>query len=368
MMPVVDRLRTRLRTRLGEIRPARPPASLNRRVVYSTVLVAMAVLIGIAWLNNSDRVAVATLLALILGVLALVAATRRTLLTMAVAILWWCGTAPAVALISAAGLPTSQLELVMSSATTTNIGLGVVVWLAAVLMRAPRPAFTVMACWVLNLLVVIIFSLLLPAQAWLAGFVVTVAVLVQRSGALARLRSVRRGVPVSGDAPQAGVTAATERLPRGFAVQYGLTLPDVDGEITVVIGPTGTYALSGLAAGRPVRTVSDHTRLAMGSRRLDARVNAAAAAALEVQELIRTPVRPALVVVGDEFEEGLVRLTARPRPGTSMETIVVRDDLAAGRLAYGPAILTTGQVSRIGRRVARVAAGAVADAEVALVA
>ncbi len=354
----VPSLLHRIRTRFGEIRPARAPAPINRRRVYAYALIGVAFLIGLAWLNNRSGVAAACLVALVIGLLFVAAQTHRALLTTALAILWWISTAPAVGLLSTAGLPASDLRQAVSQAAVTNVGLGVVVWLSAVLIRSPHPAATVMACWLLNLIVVMAASVVLPGEAWVAGYVVTVGVLAHRSGLLARPRSRRGGgAPDPDDETQAAVFEAVDRMPPAFAVKYGLPVGDGDRDTTVVTGPTGTFALTGLIAEDAVRGVSRGTRLASGGRRLDADINAAAYAAIHLKELARTPVLPVLVVTG-EFPDGLLRLVTEPRRGQSVEVLVIRADLVAGRLAYGSRILTTGQVSRIMRRLNRIASTA----------
>lgn len=297
-------------------------------------------------------------MALVLGLLWVAYAAHRAVVTTALAILWWIGTAPALGVMATAGIPVTDLYFAVSQAIATNVGLGVVVWLTALLIRAPRPAVTVMACWLLNFLVVLAASLVAPNEAWLAGYVITLCVLAQRSGLLVRLRSgrIRRGRPDPDDPGQSAVAEALVALAPGYAVRYGLPLGEDDRGVAVVVGATGTYAVHGLVTEGIVRTMSGGTRVAAGGRRLDVDVRAAAVAAVRATEELRTPVHAVLLAAGGDFAEGLVRVVIKPGAGQEpVEVLVVRADLAAGRLAVGHPVLTTGQVSRMVRRLDRVA-------------
>lgn len=335
--------------RFGEIRPARPPAPVNRARIYRLGLIGVATLTGFAWINNRAGVATAFLVALVLGLLFVAAQAHRALLTTTVAIVWWIATAPVVGIVSAAGVRTDNLYPLISQATATNIGLGIVVWLTAVLTRAPRPASTVLACWFLNVVVVTAASLVFPDLAWAIGYVVTGSVLIGRSGLLTRRRRRVSG-HTSGDAV---VHHALDHIAPSFAIHYGLRLDGDDRQSTVVAGPTGTFVLTALVTDDTVRPVSLGTRLAVGRRRLDSNINGAALTAIDLEDRIRTPVLAVLVVDGP-FPDGQVRVVAEPRRGRNVEVLVVRVELVADRLAYGPSILTSGQVSRIMRRIGRI--------------
>lgn len=360
----------RVRRRFAEIRPAPTRATVDRRRVYGYGLIVVASLTALAWFNNSGGVAAAFLVALVLGMLWVAYAAHRAVVTTALAILWWIGTAPALGVISSAGRPIADLYFAVPQATATNVGLGVVVWLTAVLIRAPRPATTVMACWVLNLLVVLAASFVVPEQAWLAGYAVTLCVLAQRSGVLTRLRPgrVRRGEADPDDPGQVAVAEALRPLAASYGVRYGLPLGEDDHAGAVVVGPTGTYAVHGLVASGVVRTISGGTRIADGGRRLDVDVRAVAVMAGRAGSELGTPVNPVLVVAGGDFPDGLVRVAIKPAAGEQpVEVLVVRADLAAGRLAVGQAVLTTGQVGRILRRLNRIALTTVDNADAVLV-
>jgi hypothetical protein len=348
------RVWARIRGRVGEIRPAAAAAPVRRRSVYAWGLGGVAILIALAWVNNARQVAVASLVALVLGVIFVTFMAHRSVVTTTIAIVWWIGTAPAVGVFSTAGLPESDVYFVMSQATTTNVGLGVVVWLAAGLARAPRPATTIVACWLLNFVVVVAASFITPAHAWLVGYAVTVLALAQRTGLLARLRAgrTRRGAAGPDDPAQAAARQALNELPSSHAIRCTAADGEAEPGLTMVVGPTGTFAVVGLLTDDPVRAVSGGSRLSAGTRRLDRDIRAAARAAVRVAASLRTPVSPVLVVAGGEFPDGLARMAVRPvSRAEPVEVLVLRADLAAGRLGHGSTVLTAGQVSRILRRI-----------------
>jgi hypothetical protein len=343
----------RIRRRLGEIRPVPARAPINRRAVYGSGLLGVAGLIGLAWVNNAGALAVAALVALIIGLLWVAFMAHRAVVTTALAIAWWITAAPAIGVIASLSVAPADIDSAVPQATTTNVSLGVVVWLAAVLTRAPRPATTIMACWAMNLATVLLAGFVVPAQAWLVGYLVTALALAYRNGLLARLgmRRDRRGAADPDDPTQSAVRAAMDALPPGYAIRYAAPERDGDAAFIVVAGPTGTFAVVSVTAVDQVAAVSNGTRLAAGPRRLDRDIRAAAQAAVRAGALLRTPVQPVLLVTGAPFPDGLARMAVRPTARAEpIEVIVVRDDLAAGRLSYGCPVLTAGQIARLDRR------------------
>ncbi|WP_203905305.1 hypothetical protein [Virgisporangium aliadipatigenens] len=338
---------TRARRRLDEIRPARPRKTADRRRTYTIALFAVALLTAMAWLNDHSRFAVGFLVALILGLLWVAWEVHRALLTSALAILWWVSTTPAVGVLSTMRLPALASIAFVPSATTATVALGAVVWLCAMVSRAPRPAATIMLAWAVNFAVLLTASLVAPRHGWLVGYVVTIAVLVWRLSP--PMRSRRIPAPPEDDPDAEALHGALRNLGPGHSV--GWRVPTAKGRsVTVVTGSTGTFAVHLCEPDGEVGTTGRGTRLVAGGTRLDRPVRHAASAARRVARTLRTPVQPVLVVSGAEFPTGIMRTTDGTAEERS-EVLVIRADLLAGRLGHGPAVLTGLQVRRLARRM-----------------
>jgi len=334
----VRRLAERGRRRLDEVRPAPPRPTVDRRSTYGYAVIGVAVLTMLAWCTDQSRLALGFAVAAVLGVLWVAWTAHQALVTTALALVWWFVTAPTVGVIAATGIQGVEALAAVSPATATIGLLGVVVGLVAVLSRAPRPAMTVMVAWVTNTVAVVAASYVLPTVAWTIGYLVTLAVLMWRTGFRLRGRNRARpaGVP-------AEIYESLAAVPGGFV---GALEDPANGPVTVLVAPSGTYSVTVLAVPGTVRATQRGTRLLLDGRTLP-KVGLAVRSARSAAKRLRTQVHPVLVVLSAEFEAGLARLTA----DDETDVLVIRGDLVTGRLSYGSAVLSGGQINRLIRRI-----------------
>ncbi len=365
------------------------PKKRNLRRIYSLAIMGVAILLVLAWLNNSKTYGAAVVIALGLGAAFVIWMGHRRLLATVFAVGGWLLSTPLLAAASASGLDAADARLRIATSNESIIGTGIAVWVCAMLIRSRQPWLTILNCWVLYVAALLSFSDFAPRYSLAGGWLVLVLYFVWRAGWLIalwdRLRG-RRGLGRDYDAAseeQYQVYEELDGLPRGFVRMYqtavsparkqmsgvGNTRARVSERIglvderseeykaagaldVLVCGATGLFYVSALEMpGRIAVTAGARRRITVDGAAVDSELADIARNARALSEALRVEVTSLVAMCGARFPDNTLGVLpiAITLPGqrASVSLTLIDPALLARRIPFGRPVFTTHQVQRV---------------------
>ncbi|NUS73956.1 MAG: hypothetical protein HOQ05_11175 [Corynebacteriales bacterium] len=337
---------------VGTVMPRPISQSGDKRRALVHVVFGITVLLVLAWFNNRQGFATATVVAAFLGLLYLFWTAYRRFALMLIAMMWWLATVPLVAVLTAA--PNESTLLEEAQFGPFFVGTGCVVWLTALLNRERQPWLVIFGGWALSIVAIALALRLAADQVLFFVWALLLLYLVWRGGLHFTVtdffrRRLRRGREYKDPTPeQLGLYEQLPKLSRAYSWLYQMAEVDA-----IVVGPTGTFAITALPGTGPLelglRRKGDVT---IGRVSVNPELAQVAKVVRDAAQKMDTRVT-VLATADAEFPEGSHGLITADIsvPGASAVPItIVRDSLLAGRLQYGVPVLSHFETSLLMHR------------------
>jgi hypothetical protein len=232
-------------------------------------------------------------------------------------------------------------------------------------MRARRPWLTILTCWVLNSVAVIIGANLFQNFALLFAVVLVGLYLYWKSGGLLLGVDRLRGQAYRNRVLSEATDAQRETYERLAAVEkdvsilYRVNAPADFGGLfpadALVVAKTGVFAIFARdALGRLRVALSGRNRVTVEGRSVDSYLFDVATTSSALAEALRVEITALVTMVGSTFPPdypGIIPISTAPKNAeTGVDVSLLDPQLLVDRLYYGEAMYTSGQLATIVHR------------------